>query len=88
MWAVMRCASLPVHANNDTEETAEFRHEGILASNQKERQDHECPMAKTNSATLAPSRPLRRRRPRGGPPAELAAKDETLQAQYLYAADA
>jgi hypothetical protein len=32
----MQCASLSVHANNDTEETTEFRHEGILASRQEQ----------------------------------------------------
>ena len=66
MRTVMRCASLPVRTNNDTEETAEFRHASILASNQKERQDHACP--KMNSATLAPRRHLRRRRSQEGPP--------------------
>jgi hypothetical protein len=40
MRAVMRCVNLPVHTNNDTEETAEFRHEDILASRQEQIMRH------------------------------------------------
>lgn len=35
MRAMMRCASFPVHADDDTEETADLWYEGILASNRE-----------------------------------------------------
>ena len=39
MRPMMRCVCLPVHANNDTEESTEFRHEAMLLSNLQRRKE-------------------------------------------------
>jgi hypothetical protein len=49
MWSMMRRVYLPIHANNDTEETTEFRHEGILQFNLKRRKEMAWFLASTNA---------------------------------------